>query len=180
VSTDQPSPTDQLIGDLQQHLASRSLRETAQEQENKYKKRLLDDLVEVGEETPEGHYVFTFDNGAPFQLAGDRAVRSVKREKRAPLTLDPDKVDKLLAPEHFDAVYRHTITLPGLSEAEHKAVMDAIRSTGLIGAVEEETTIDEDALLSLNYEEQISDADLKAMYSEPEKPVFALKVSYAK
>jgi hypothetical protein len=169
---------DKLIGDLQQHLASRKLRETAQEQENRYKARLLDDLVEAGEETPEGHYVHTFDEG--LTLNDGRTVRSVKREKRAPLKLDPDEVDKLLSDEYRARVYKTTVVVPDMSDAMTKTLLDALTDLGLIAGTEIERVIDEDELLSLNYEELVSDADLKKMYTEPEKPVFALKVSYAK
>jgi hypothetical protein len=180
VPTEKLSPVDQLIADLKQHLASRKLRETALEQEDKYKARLLTDLTEVGEETPEGHYVFSFDEG--LGLADGRTVRSVKREKRAPLTLDPERLEEyfILRPELRDQVFKHTVVVPDMSLADMQRLMKVLEEIGLYAGCEHMEVIDDDALLELNYEDVIDDDVLKKMYTEPEKPVFALKVSYAK
>lgn len=169
---------EKLIADLNQHLASRNLRETAEEQEVKYKKLLLNDLVDSGIETPEGHFVYEF-GGEGLPLADGRYVRSVKREKRQSTTLDPDAVDKLLPVEVHEHVFRKNVTVSGLSDDMHEALMSALKDIGLASAAETEDVIDEDELLGLNYENIVSDEDLKGMYTEG-KVVYALKVNYAK
>ena len=177
------TPDEKLKADLGQHLSSRVLREMAEEQENKFKRLVLDDLITAGEETPEGHYVYEFvgENDDLGLVLGDgRTVSSVKREKRSTTALDPEAVDKLLPEALHDQVFQNTVTISGLTPSMAMAVMEGLADIGVPpDKIEEDEVLSEDDLLALNYENVVSDDDLKAMYHEA-KVIYALKVSYAR
>lgn len=168
------------LGHLSQHLSSRALRETAEEQENRYKRLVLDDLTAVGVETPEGHFVYEFDEeriGGFITGLGGRRVTSVKREKRAPTVLDPDAVEQHLPDQHRDEVFQKNIAIEGLSAEMCVAVLDALDELGVPSDVSD--VIDEDNLLALNYSGEVSDDLLQQMYVEG-KVIYALKVNYSR
>jgi hypothetical protein len=171
-------PTTQLLADLEQHLKSRQMRETAQGMEDKYKKRIKDTLPYVNgtEKDSKGSYIFNLDGK---KMAG-KYVSSVKLERRSSLTLVPEKVEELLPKEFYSKVFRVRVefTVPSeLFSLESISSFDQLQDAEGVNEFEVTREIDEDALLALNYSDLLSDELLKQMYEET-RETFALKVAF--
>jgi len=155
--------------DLKGHLSSRALREKAQEMEDLFKGKLKLALLDIGEEDDRGNYWWKFDE--PFEAPDERTIESVEAERRAPVSLDADRVKEHL-PEKF---------VPEVIKYRHSYVTsdpDAQVPVYDMPDYEVEEFIDEDALLALNFAGEIHDDLLKRMYVEG-KITYAFKVKYA-
>lgn len=138
------------IRTLIEHLKARELRERSQEVENRYKALLMEDLATSEEPDSEGHIWFYLDGEDDEPLYGPDGglIHSIKREKRESISLDEDKAEEIL---------------------KELGLLEKCQNTYTV------VELDEDAILSLNFEGKIPDEKLKAMYGEP-KVTYAFKV----
>lgn len=141
---------DDFVRTLHEHLKARYLREQAQGLENTYKERAKNWLMESGEEDEKGNRWWYPD----VELADPegKAVESVKLERRAPVVLDEEVAEEILRDLGFWEVCTVKETI---------------------------VTLDEDAILALNFEGKLSDEDLQKMYVDG-KVTWAFKVNKEK
>lgn len=138
---------------LYEHLKARHLREQAQGLENTYKERAKKWLQEVGDEDEKGNRWWYPAPGSDLIRDPDgNAVESVKLERRAPVILDEEAAEEILRDLGF---------------WEACTVKETI------------VTLDEDAILALNFEGKLSDDDLQKMYTDG-KVTWAFKVNKEK
>ena len=151
--------TPDILGTLRQYLLNRSMRERSDFIEGTHKAELMAVLETHGREVEGGHreisvepQPFTaFKGGQPVT----RNVVGIQRQQRAgSMRLDPDRA----------LAYVTGVTDPKLKEA-------------LANTVVWTATVDEDALLALNFEGVIPDEVLKGLYEEG-KPTFAFILKY--
>ena len=142
--------TDELEDEVGEYLLNRSTRERAEYHEGRYKRQFMDLLAEVGEEQAGGHRVIHLNEPILFHSykAGklqEKEITGIQRQRRAGSSLNEERTMAYLK-------------AMGLLERCTKTIL----------------TIDEDAILAANFEETISDDDLKKLYDEHESFAFYL------
>ena len=140
---------------LDEYLKTRTLRERSAWNEDRLKGELMDFLSDNGEEEDGGHRTYTLDQPMEYfqQKAGKaipKHVTGILRQRRESITLNPERTMALL---------------------KAKELMD--RCTKV------EVVLDEDAILAANYEGEISDADLEALYDKKETFAFYITMDDA-
>lgn len=136
-----------VVGSTQQYLASRNLKATAQEQEDRYKRQLMEFLSTAGTVVSDkGHRVFEF--AAPLDGGKLGSIIGIRRTRRVTQRLDELRLTALLAEkksEKLQALCIKTIEV-----------------------------VDEDGVLNANYQGFITDEELGSLYDESESFAFEL------
>ena len=143
-----PSSAD-LEAEVGDYLLNRSTRERSEGREGTYKGKFMALLAEVGELVGEGHRVLLLNEPLTYhQYKGtkvnEKQISGIKRTRRVSVTLNSDKA------------------------------MAFIKRKKLRGCTVMEEVINEDALVALAYQGDISDAEFQSLYDEKESFAFNL------
>ena len=143
------SKTGDLLFTLREYLSNRSLRERSEFHESALKKELMEHLASEG--TPEGeHRVIELDEPEEyFAVKGGvpipKQVTGIKRQRSVSQSLNEERTMALL---------------------KRKDLLDQCTEVVVV--------LNEDAILAANYNEQITDDELKALYDDSERFSFWL------
>lgn len=131
---------DDLILIARNYALNRAMRERAEKEEGKYKKELMTVLDDSGQVIEGGHKVIDLEEPIPL---GKKVMIGMKRQRRAPQTLNQDRAEEFLKNKGLYEKCIYTVTV-----------------------------LNEDAILGLNFSNEITDVELKALYDESETFAF--------
>lgn len=148
VSKKEETPAIDVVPTMTQYVASRNLKSVAAEQEDRYKKLLMEYLAEHGELVPDkGHRTYGFNE--PIDGGKLGRIVGIRRTRRVTQSLNEEKLMALIAkhkePEKLKALMIKWIPV-----------------------------IDEDGVLAANFQDLITNKELESLYDESETFAFDL------